>query len=316
MDSAGITQSGSLYFTTPNTMVDIYVIGIDQGTGKIVTPQKKMIIPKQWKNYEPQYSPDGKFLAYIRMSPTGSLERSLCVFSLETRQERHFPLAVEARFPRWSPDNRFVYFSAFLSGSGMRMYRLDRQTGKYGVLLPDNAVDPANGNQFISCSSDGKSYYFTYWEGNTRTCQILVRNAEGITHKLFEAKDGYSWEAAVSPDGSRLVAVSRAVHREITILPTSGNGPSKVLYQFDQEGEHPAWLVWTPDGKSIIFTKRNNDREWGLWRISAEGGEPQNLGISTQWISGISIHPDGKQLAFSSVVPGTSSKELWVLDNF
>ena len=314
IESAGITQSGSLYFTTSNAMQDIYVAGIDQKTGKIVTPQKRMIFAKQGNIIYPQYSPDGKFLAYFR---GGSVQgKTLCVCSLETEEERCFPVTMDARLPRWSPDGRFVYFSAFHTGRQMRMFRMDRETGKYSAVIPDESKDAVYIDQFIGCSKDGKFIYYTHSPESKPICQIIARDANGVELTLYEAKDRLPWTAALSPDGSRLVAVSRAVHREIIVLPTSGNGPSKMLYKFEQDGGHPAWLSWTPDGRSVIFTKRKKGAGWSLWRISAEGGEPQNLGINTHGIRGISIHPDGKQLAFSSLVPGTGASELWALENF
>jgi Tol biopolymer transport system component len=53
--------------------------------------------------------------------------------------------------------------------------------------------------------------------------------------------------------------------------------------------------------------------EWALWRISPEGGEPQKLWQSDKKNFGLSIHPDGQQIAFS-----TSEKylEIWVMENF
>jgi hypothetical protein len=73
-------------------------------------------------------------------------------------------------------------------------------------------------------------------------------------------------------------------------------------------------LTWTADSRCIIFTKRDNG--WGLWRISAEGGEPENLGSASGKANGMSIHPDGKHLALSAAMPEIPEHELWVLENF
>ena len=56
--------------------------------------------------------------------------------------------------------------------------------------------------------------------------------------------------------------------------------------------------------------------EFELWRISVEGGEPQNLGlrIEARVPYGLSVHPDGKRIVFTA---GTERRtEVWVLKNF
>ena len=316
---AGITRSGSLYYTTSNAMRDIYVLEIDQETGRIVAPQARMILPKQGNNSEPQYSPDGKFLAYLRASTAGS-QATLCVLSLETNEEREFSLGMAARLPRWSPDSRLVYFTSILSsGTWARIFRMDLETGRHSAVTLGKSNDPALVNLFIGTSPDGKSIYYMRSELDKGVCRILTWETEkGIDRELLQAQCGLSWTtASISPDGTRLAMVSREVQRAIIILPTSGNGASEVLYRFEQEGGYTTWLAWTPDGRSIIFTKKTDGPGCGLWRISAEGGDPQDLGITTSgYISGMCVHPDGKRLAFSTAVPEVKGNELWVMENF
>jgi Tol biopolymer transport system component len=314
IEPAGITRPGSLYFMTSNRMKDIYVVEMDREKGKIVAPPTRMILPKQGNNWDPQYSPDGKFLAYIRNSSTGSQESSLCVLSLETKEERVFPLTAAARSLRWSPDGRSVYYSAYLPDNRIERFRMDLGTGQYSTVASEISNGPANSIQFIGRSKNGKSFYYAHSDKNKEVCRILARDANGIDRELYQTRCGLSWTSAVSPDGSRLAVVSRENQRDIIVLPTSGNGPSKVLFRFKHEGEHPTLLDWTADGRSIIFTKR--DKEWGLWRISAEGGEPENLMNPSGQVEGMSVHPDGKHLAFSTLVPETEGKELWVMENF
>ena len=53
-----------------------------------------------------------------------------------------------------------------------------------------------------------------------------------------------------------------------------------------------------------------------FWRISAEGGEPQNLGLKMEARVpyGLSVHLDGTRIAFTA---GTSRRrEVWVLKDF
>ena len=82
-------------------------------------------------------------------------------------------------------------------------------------------------------------------------------------------------------------------------------------------GRHPAW---TPDGQYILFWKRfgvdkqNPTREAELWRIPSEGGEPRKTQLTAEYpfFASISVHPDGRRIAYSA---GNSHFEIWVLKN-
>ncbi len=71
---------------------------------------------------------------------------------------------------------------------------------------------------------------------------------------------------------------------------------------------------WTPDGKYVLFNKYDVDeKESSFWRISSEGGEPQKLWQSKTFSGDLSIHPDGKQIAFTTF---KEEIEIWVMENF
>ena len=319
IESAGMTRSGSFYYLTSNALEDIFITEIDQERGKIVAPLKKMTLPRQGNNIGPQYSPDGKSLAYIRKSSQGAKEASLCVFSLEKNEERVFPLASNGRFPRWSPDGRFVYFSSIPSDNRMKIFRLDVRTGQHAPVASQKSDDSPFGNWFIGCSPNGKSYYYIHSEAEKKTCRILAHDIEReLDQEIFREDIRLPWTAAPSPDGKWLAVVSRETERALKLVPTSG-GEAKALYAFKQAGGWPTMLTWTPDGRNIIFSLENNEQAsygWRLWKISASGGEPQDLGITTRFISEVCVHPDGKRLALSTYDPEASGSELWVIENF
>lgn len=141
-----------------------------------------------------------------------------------------------------------------------------------------------------------------------------------IEKELFRMDVRLPFVASLSPDGKWLALVSREEQRAIQVLSSEG-GETRELYRFDLKGGHPSWLVWTPDNKFIIFSQRIDSSKsgvsgWGLYRISLKGGDPQNLGISTTFISDIDVHPDGKNLVFCSYGPEWKKPELWVMENF
>ncbi len=72
-----------------------------------------------------------------------------------------------------------------------------------------------------------------------------------------------------------------------------------------------------PDGRHLLFSKgRRQNME--LWRIPVDGGEPEKLGLAMVGLglSGLSVHPDGKRIAFSAGGGAGPTVELWVIENF
>ncbi len=75
--------------------------------------------------------------------------------------------------------------------------------------------------------------------------------------------------------------------------------------------------AWTPDGGHVLFWKTNEDDEVStLWTISSDGDEPRKTELSAKSVDptnlyGLSLHPNGKQVAYSA---GTSKYEIWALE--
>ena len=99
------------------------------------------------------------------------------------------------------------------------------------------------------------------------------------------------------------------------VLPIAGGEPRELLRA--QEPETISVPAWMPDSRHIIYARSvaGEKPEFELWRISVEGGEPQNLGLrmEARVPYGLSVHPDGKRIAFTA---GTEREEIWVLKNF
>ena len=100
-------------------------------------------------------------------------------------------------------------------------------------------------------------------------------------------------------------------------MPAAG-GESRELLTVDSP-EAISQIAWMPDGRQLLFGKRIGSGErqkFELWRISGEGGESQSLGIGMEdrTLFGLSVHPDGRRIAFTAEHPFHS--ELWVLENF
>ena len=101
----------------------------------------------------------------------------------------------------------------------------------------------------------------------------------------------------------------------LMVMPAAGGEPRELLTV-------PVWvdpIAWTPDGRAMFFvrdTKRvgtAGHHTHELWRIPAEGGEAEKIGLTMEGLSDLRIHPDGKRIAFTA---GHHGREVWVLENF
>ena len=74
-------------------------------------------------------------------------------------------------------------------------------------------------------------------------------------------------------------------------------------------------VTWTPNGRELIFGHGGGAYN-SLRQIPLEGGQPRNIGPQMLSIGtrGVSIHPNGRLLAFHAY-SGKTQSEVWVLEN-
>ena len=100
-----------------------------------------------------------------------------------------------------------------------------------------------------------------------------------------------------SLDGSRIVFFqkSKGPMGDYWIVPSVG-GQALRLTSDDVLGGAP---VWTPDGRFVIFPSRRAG-SLTLWKVPAEGGEPQPVLVSTGEDTDPEISRDGRRLIYTN----------------
>ena len=126
------------------------------------------------------------------------------------------------------------------------------------------------------------------------------------------------YKGGLSPDGQRvLVSAGDGKSHVVLVMPVAG-GEARELIRVDLEKEifFAGGPSWTPDGRQVVYLKRAKEKagQWQAWRVAAEGGEPQRMGlINARQLVGFALHSDGRRVATSDV---KVDLELWVMENF
>ncbi|MEE8200589.1 MAG: hypothetical protein V3R29_05400, partial [Candidatus Acidoferrales bacterium] len=324
----GFTRKGSYYYETHTVISDVYVVTLDPATGKLAGAPKKVSESFVGSNYGPDWSPDGQYLSYVRRrenDPSGFPERgsTIVIRSLQTGEERELsPKLQDLLGPRWSPDGRFLLIPGTdPKTSRWGLFRMDPQTGDVAALVESR---PGSWMVMPEWSPKGEAIFYMLHEDSELPAKkesIVMRNLKtGQEKKLYSASHIHAW--ALSPDGRQLVFTEQATRpgeqwTVLKVMPASGGEPRELLRL--PESEYVDWLEWTVDGRHVFFTRSEalspvaHNRPIPLWRMPAEGGEPDRMELAMQGLRQMRFHPDGRRIAFTD---GHLKVEVWVMENF
>ena len=320
----GFTRSGSFYYAQGQWMVDVYAARMDPKTDRILAPPQKVIKRFEGRNCCPQYSPDGKHLAYLTTRSRGfqaaNRPNILCVHSLETGKDREYTTKFKRLGAlRWSPDGKFLYLSAW-GDQGVGIYKVEARSGKFKPIVH---AQPQVSLVDLDVSSDGNVLFYERYErrdGPAEPRRILSLNlTTGQEKQLYvTGPDHLSVGASVSPDGKWLAFMSGNKEKVLQVIPTAGGEP-RVLLRTEEANNYYACIAWAADGKYILFPRvhaTKDGQQFALWRIPAKGGEPQELNLVMSYIGSLSAHPDGQHIAFTSLGVTRKLLAIWAMENF
>jgi Tol biopolymer transport system component len=289
--------------------LDIWVKLVDTGR-----PVRLTTDPGQ--DFDPDWSPDGRHIAFRRSSAQGS--GIYLIPALGGSERRLDDAAPSQSGPgkslRWSPDGKSLAIAdaTSLRGPfGIFLFSLD--SGERRPLT----VPPAGsrGDSTPVFSPDGKRLAFVRTGlGGTTSDLYTVAVAGGEPNRLtFDSTyiNGVTW----TPDGSELVFSSERGGSipNLWRMRATGGEPERIV----EVGPNAVSPSISPVGNRLAFTQLLLDTN--IWRmelpVSASGKgarRPSLLIASTTQDDSPQYSPDGSRIAFSSRSSG--SCELWVCD--
>lgn len=310
IEPMGLTRDGSFYYVTATRLMDVYVAAVDPETGKLTEKPKPVTQRFVGRNREPAWSPDGLSLAYV--STRGQDSAVVCIRSLKTGEEREVVprQKISVQRIRWSPDGASILARAYDRQRRSRVFRIDVKSGETHVL-------EENWDQVAGLSHDGKKTYSVRQGADGRA--ILVRDVTTHEEKeLYRAPSSPRiLNLSLSGDGQHLAFLERksGTDDRLKVLRTGGGEARELLRLPQSEIFRQAGVGWTRDGRYLLFGRGR----WGkveLWRIAAAGGKPEKLElrVPTPVIQRLTVHPDGRRIAFAAGYPQKGA--IWVMKNF
>lgn len=243
---------------------------------------------------DPQISPDGKRIAYVRNSldvMRDTVRSNLWMVNSDGTDHRPITSGPQSDLsPRWSPDGKRLLFISNKDGR-FQIHNLWLDTRQVAQLtnLPESPTD-------ITWSPDGKRIAFA---------QFVPERPEPL-FKFPKAPDGAKWAAppkVITKLNYRLDGKGylRDGHHHLFVLSAEGGIPQQVT---DGPFHHRGTLCWTPDGTHLLFSanrKPDGDyepRESELFKVDINTKKltqlTQRIGPDTDPVLSI----DGKELAY------------------
>jgi Tol biopolymer transport system component len=313
----GCTRQDQFFYGVDDSGSDIYMAEFDPASGQFLAPPEKQVRHYEGRNAYPDYSPDGKYFVYISFrSSLPMAKNSICIYSLENGEIRNLdPGLGKFNFPQWRPDGRAISIIGTDEQDRKGIYLIDVQSEEVSPLVQVGTDERIYSHRW---SVDGSTLFYT--KSRTRRGSpslIYALDMKTVQIRELPGSPEDAKDIEVSPDGKWLVFLNRSGKRSLGIIPAVG-GEAQKLYSFDVMGEFTITPAWTPDGKYILFSSKDNpaDEEWDMWRFSLETKQAQKLSLKMVGFRHPSIHPDGRHMIFSTEESQTHNSGVWMIENF
>jgi Tol biopolymer transport system component len=288
-------HSHRLVFAQSRREMDIYRADLSGKAGEV---RSIPLIASSRLDRYPQYSPDGKKIAFVSLR-SGDWQLWTCDSDgTNTVQITSFDRG-EVAFPTWSPDGQQIGFSSNAEGS-YQAYVVNASGGK-----PRKREDLGTDVSGWIWTRDGRwVVYFCSGPGEApqQLCRVPAQggHAEQLTHM-----GATGWIVGESPETELLYFIRQGGVWTVSI----GGSNERQLFKFDVD---PGWLDIGRSG--IYFVSKSTHTKDGdlMFYRFPNGPVTRVAGIQARY--GFSLSPDGRYVIYTKMT--STGSDLMLMDKF
>jgi Tol biopolymer transport system component len=316
-----MTSDGTFIHAVQNGLVDVHVAGLDDDGGLDEQPAP-VTATFAGANLSPDWSADGASLAYVAdrgALSRGAGSRALVIRDRVSGAERVlYPDLLFFIQPRWAPDGSRILVKGRSAATNLwGLHMVDVRTAAVTSAVTAATTDAEGelgpvqwvpGREAILIGRHGKG--IVEFDLVTQAERILVPLASDV---VITAGTGCSY----APDGRSLawsVREGRGPKAQHVLHVRDAGGTTRELLRTTG----PEWLQmmdWAPDGRSLFVVRNGRQGAQAghgeLWRVPVDGNAPVPTGLSAFGLRGVSVHPDGKTIAYTAGFP---TWEIWAME--
>jgi Tol biopolymer transport system component len=210
-------------------------------------------------------------------------------------------------FPTPGPDGEWIFFQSNATGH-TQIYRCRPDGSEVTNLTAGDRLGPEWKEAYgYALSRDGLRMLYTVHDGSSG--RVVIAEADGSNPRFLAPRFGYTYMAAFSPNGDRVVFSGPARGYRLLTAALPDGEPVALT------PDHPDSFVpqFTPDGKTIVFIRRDGD----VYRVDADGRNLRRLTDGNHYVEfrlsphdqhgstdGPRISTDGTRIAYIAVRDG------------
>ncbi len=258
------------------------------------TGERRVIVDSRYGENIPQYSPDGRKLAF-QSERSGSFEVWTCDADGTNCQQLTFFQGPQGGTPRWSPDGRWIALDSRPEGTA-QVFVIPSDGGKPRRMTSGDAQSGVP-----SWSRDGKWIYFqSNRSGQWRIWKVPAEGGSAVQvtkntgGAAFESVDGkYLYITSTGNDGGPLFRMPVAGGPEVEVAP-------KVLW----------WPDFSVTAKGVYFLPDAKT----LQLLDAATGRITTVAKAEKGFGAFSVSPDDAYMVFAEWESGGS--DIMLVENF
>jgi acylaminoacyl-peptidase len=243
---------------------------------------------------DPQISPDGKRIIYVRNFKDVMTDKNLSnLWIINSDGADHYPLTTGNQndsYPRWSHDGKKIIFKSNKENDKTKLYMMWVDTKNTAALTNTKQVP-----QSVSWSYDDKMLAFNMFVPKSKKNPInMPAKPEGAK---WNTPPIYIDDMTYRADGRGYL---KQGHTQLFTLPVQGGTPRQVTFS---DFDHGA-PVWTQDNTHLLFSanfhaeEEHEPADSEIYALNLNSNEKTQLTDRYGPDSNPTLSPDGKHIAY------------------